>query len=220
MPIVQWASLFYTFNMNNRDYKMSGVGSYFHIYNRGNAKENIFINEEDYRFFLLRLKQNLFPEENNNPRIKSLPPNSFSLISYCLMPNHFHLLMRQNSDIPLGRFILKLSTSYSKFLNKKYGRVGHVFQDQFKQAYIDDDKYLVWVTAYIHQNPKTAKLVGNSTDYKWSSLQNYLGNDSYVKCEKDVILEQYKSKIDFLKDTNEIGKIISKNKVEYLLLDI
>ena len=205
--------------MKNRDYKISGADSFFHVYNRGNAKDNIFVNEEDYAFFLLRLKQNLFPKENDNPRIKPLPVNSFSLISYCLMPNHFHLLIKQNSDIPISKLISKLCTSYSMFFNKKYARVGHVFQDQFKQVHVDDNKYLVWLTAYIHQNPKTAGIIADSTKYKWSSFADYLGKDSRITCDKKIILEQYNSTQDFREATEDVLKIILENKLSHLLLE-
>src|SRR3989344_4039803 len=96
--------------MNNRDYKISASGQYYHIYNRGNAKQNIFLDDSDYKFFLLRLKQNIFPSEIENKkfRINPLPPNSFSILAYCLMPNHFHFLIRQNRDIPTGKLMLKL----------------------------------------------------------------------------------------------------------------
>ncbi|MEK9209095.1 MAG: transposase, partial [Patescibacteria group bacterium] len=114
--------------MLTRDYKSSAPGEYYHAYNRGNAKEPVFLDDDDYRFFLLRLDQNLSSDIAVNRHFRPLPPNSFSLISYCLMPNHFHLLLRQDRDIPTSKLIGKICTSYSMYFNKKYGRVGHVFQ--------------------------------------------------------------------------------------------
>src|SRR5205809_297696 len=119
--------------MKNRDYKKFGAGEYYHVYNRGDGKENIFLDDQDFMFFMLRLRQNLVPDEGSKDRIKSLPPNSFSLVSYCLMPNHFHFLLRQNADIPTTKLMTKVCTSYSMYFNKKYNKVGHVFQDQYKQ---------------------------------------------------------------------------------------
>lgn len=117
--------------MKNRDYKQFGAGEYYHVYNRGNGKQNIFLDNDDFSFFLWRLRQNLFPSAEDGGRRVQLPADSFSLISYCLMPNHFHFLIKQNSDIPTSKLLLKICTSYSIYFNKKYNRFGHVFQDQF-----------------------------------------------------------------------------------------
>lgn len=199
--------------MANRDYKDSAPGTCFHIYNRGNRKEDIFLDEFDFRFFLLRLRQYLFPNKEDGSRISLLPENSFSLISYCLMPNHFHLLLRQNLDIPTNKIILRVCTSYSKYFNKKYDKVGHVFQDQFKQVTVGDDDYLKWLSCYIHQNPKVAGLVKNLEQYQWSSYWDFVGKDSSGMCDKDIILSQFKNRDDFKNFTETSYKII-KNRAE------
>ncbi len=207
--------------MNNRDYKKSGAGTYYHIFNRGNNKNDIFLNNEDFNFFLLRLKQNLFPDDKSRERLSLLPENSFSLISYCLMSNHFHLLLRQNGEISSSKLLSKLCTSYSKYFNKKHERIGHLFQDQFKQVMIDDNAYLVWLTAYIHQNPKVANLVDNLEEYRWSSYPEFVGLRETTLCDKSVILEQYQGIKEFKKFTDDSYKIIKNNKVARdLLIDI
>lgn len=206
--------------MNNRDYKQFAADSYYHIYNRGNGKMDIFLDEDDLRFFIYRLRQNLFPDKEHSGRIIPLPPNSFSLISYCLMPNHFHFLLRQNQDIPTSKLLTKVCTSYSKYFNKKYKRVGHVFQDKFKQIMIDDNSYLLWVAAYIHQNPKMAGLVDDLADYHWSSYLEFvnLNNDDF--CEKSIILNQFKSIDEFREFIDSSYEIIKNRKdLEVFLLD-
>jgi putative transposase len=156
--------------MNTRDYKQYGKGEYYHIYNRGNLKADIFLDDEDYKSFLFRLQRNLFPEEDfSKIRTQKLPANCFSLVAYCLMPNHYHLLIRQNTDLPTSKLITKICTSYAKYFNKKYDRVGHLFQDKFRQALVDNDSYLLWLSAYIHQNPAVARLVDKPEMYPWSS---------------------------------------------------
>lgn len=152
---------------------------------------NIFLDDDDFSFFIFRLRQNLFPDKEHSGRIMPLPPQSFSLISYCLMPNHFHLLLRQNRDIPTSKLLTKVCTSYSKYFNKKHRKVGHVFQDRFKQILVDDNSYLTWLSAYIHQNPKAGGLIANLADYKWSSLGEYLNVSSDKICDKDIILSQF-----------------------------
>ena len=208
--------------MNTRDYKQSGANEFYHIYNRGNLKDSIFLDDDDYQFFLLRLHQNLFPEKwskNRYNRIQPLPPNSFSILSYCLMPNHFHILIRQNRELSPGKLILKLCTSYSKYFNKKYDRVGHLFQDRFRQILVDDDEYLKWLGAYIHLNPKTASLVKKTSDYRWSSYPEYLnGNEGF--CSKLFLTEQFKNKNDFYEFTETAYEPIKNKKgLEHLLLD-
>jgi REP element-mobilizing transposase RayT len=210
--------------MKKRDYKESVEGGVYHIYNRGNSKDDIFLDEGDYSFFTYRLRQNLFPQEDPNfakYRIQPLPPNSFSLLGYCLMPNHFHLLVKQNGSVTTSKLLLKLTTSYSKFFNKRHGRVGHVFQDQFKQAEVRDDKYLTWLSAYIHQNPKVAGLINDPAKYKWSSYADYI-NDTpgTIIQEQDLIMGQFKSKAEYINFVNSSYKIIKdKKELEDHLLD-
>lgn len=197
--------------MNNRDFRQFNEGSFYHIYNRGNGKENIFLDDNDFRFFMLRLKQNLFPDDKSKERLSPLPENSFSLISYCLMPNHFHLLLKQNKNIPTSKLLLKVCTSYSMYFNKKYEHVGHVFQDCYKQILIDDDLYLRWLTCYIHQNPKVAGLVTDLNKYPWSSYGEFLENKNGL-CDKEIILEQFKNNKEFQQFTETSYKIIKAKK--------
>ena len=129
------------------------------------------------------------------------------------MPNHFHLLLRQNLEIPTNKLLLRICTSYSMYFNKKYDKVGHIFQDQFKQVTIGDNDYLKWLSCYIHQNPKVAGLVDKIADYKWSSYQDFVGKDLNGICDKEIILSQFKSDEDF-RDFTESSYEIIKNKVE------
>lgn len=206
--------------MNNRDYKENAAGQFYHIYNRGNAKAAIFQNEEDYSYFLYKLKQNLFPSEFNkgnnkiHPRSTPLPDDSFSLVSYCLMPNHFHFLVRQNKDVAPSKLMLRLCTSYSKYFNKKYDRVGHLFQDQFKQVLIEKDQHLKWLLAYIHQNPKIAKLVNDPEKYRWSSYREYLGVGNGQLCDSSIVSEQFNDKNDFKKFVESSYDLIRSRKIE------
>ena len=210
----------YNGTMNTRDNKQTAPGGYYHIYNRGNAKQDIFYNPEDYNFFLSRLKLNLFPIDDEQNRIIMLPADSFSLIGYCLMPNHYHLIVRQNKEISTSKLITKVCTSYSKHFNKKYGRVGHLFQDRFKQINIDDNEYLKWLICYIHQNPKVAGLSTTPLDYRWSSYNYYIKGKGDIVCENDIILSQFKNIDEFRKFTDESYKIIKEKKeIEHLLLD-
>ena len=205
----------------SRDYKKFSPECFYHIYNRGVNKMNIFIDEQDKKVFLSRLKENLFPElgmnlgkinKLNSTKIhtpyvrKVLPANSFSLVAYCIMPNHFHFLIKQNKEISISKLVGKITTSYSKYFNLKYKRVGAIFQDQFKAIHVDDNTYLLWLSEYIHLNPVVAGLVKFAENWKWSSYQEFLNKNKDNLCEKSIILDQFKNiesykqaTIDFLK---------------------
>jgi putative transposase len=198
-----------------RDYKEFAPGEYYHIYNRGNGKRDIFIDSEDFIFFLDRLRENLFPEFVLSklakikkrgggevlPRRQILPENSFDLVSYCLMPNHFHLIVKQKKEIPVTQLLLKVSTGYSKYFNKKYNKAGHLFQERFRSIKIDSDEYLLWLSAYIHLNPKTARLVKNVREYPWSSLGEYLEDRENKLVKADIIMDRFKNSKEYEKDS-------------------
>lgn len=156
-------------------YKVYAPNLYSHIFNRGVNKQKIFLAEEDYVFYLQRLR--IAKEKQKS-----------SLISYCLMPNHIHLIARQDSDIPIYKFISSLHTSYSIYFNKKYNRIGHLFQDRFKQKIIDNDEYLLQLASYIHLNPLIDRLVEKAEDYQWSSYPDYIGLRPGTLCDKEPVL--------------------------------
>ena len=222
--------------MNKRDYKQFVPGTYYHVYNRGNGKQNIFLDDEDFNFFLFRLKENLFPDFarqiiknkdnkdglcNGAYRRAILPDDSFDLVCYCLMPNHYHFLIKQNGDISIGKLISKVCTSYSKYFNKKYTHVGHLFQDKFLAVPVETNEYLLWLSIYIHNNPKTARLVKNLLDYKWSSYLDYAGKQKNGLCKMDIIMSQFKNTSDYIKAVNEASEFIMKRKddLKGLLID-
>lgn len=192
--------------MNNRDYKQFAPGEIFHLYNRGVGKMNIYRDKEDYGFFLLRLKESLFPDLVDRSKLsklerkrKILPPNSFDLICYCLMPNHFHLLIKQRTDLPISKLISKVCTSYSLYFNKKYDRVGALYQDQFKSVLISGNEQLLWTSLYIHKNPLEAGLVSDLDHYMWNSYMDYADLRDGILCNKEILLDQYHSPYEYLR---------------------
>ena len=117
--------------------------------------------------------------------------------------------------------MLRVCTSYSKYFNKKYKNVGHIFQDQFKQVWVDDNSYLVWLSSYIHQNPKLAGLVKTPTDYKWSSYSDFVGpNRRLINCDMAIIREQFNDPRDYQNFVESSFNIIKEKKdLEHLLID-
>ena len=141
-------------------------GAVYHVMNRGNRKDQIFIEEEDYIIFLKMLKkvQRKYP---------------FRLISYCLMTNHIHLQI-QTINTPIGQIMQSLLLNYTKYFNQKYDLSGHLFQGRFTSELIETDSYMMQTSRYIHLNPVKAKMVKMPKDYRWSSYCVYLGRR---KCE-------------------------------------
>jgi REP element-mobilizing transposase RayT len=124
--------------------KLSKTGTY-HIMLRGNERKNLFPEEEDYRKFL----QILATKKRDD---------SFLLYAYCLMGNHLHLLIREKKE-NISQTMKRINIAYAYYFNKKYKRVGHVFQDRFKSESVEEESYLLSVIRYIHNNPLNAKMV-------------------------------------------------------------
>ncbi|MDD2823428.1 MAG: transposase [Candidatus Daviesbacteria bacterium] len=147
--------------------------SYYHIYNRGVEKRLIFLDEQDYKVFLSYLRDYLVPKDEKGLRnilssptsnykekaqaLKLIRLNNFAdeiiLVSYCLMPNHIHFLIKQISSNSIDRFMNSLCVRYTMYFNRKYKRVGSLYQDVYKAVLIENDSQLLHLSKYIHQNP-------------------------------------------------------------------
>jgi len=136
--------------------------SYFHIYNRSLDGLQLFLDESDYNYFLKKLI----------PKTIEFPASVFA---YCLMPNHFHFLIRQNSDTPIYRIFNDVNNSYVSHYNFKYKRKGSLYQGDLQHKRIKDDKYLVGICQYIHYNPVKANLVDKPEDWEYSNYLEWIG---------------------------------------------
>jgi putative transposase len=127
-----------------------------------------------------------------------------------LKQNHFHFLVRANTeDASITKFMLSLSTSYSKYFNIKYDMVGRLFQERFRSKIVDNDDYLLHLSRYIHLNPVVAGLVRNIEQYKWSSYSEYALSN--IICSTSEILNFFPSKKDykqFIQDQIDYGKTL------------
>ena len=162
-----------------RFYVENGI---YHVYNRGVDKRTIFEDTQDYKLFLSYLKRYLTePTSEVGPHWKKGLHMQIELLAYCLMGNHFHLLVKQNSKTALTTFMRCLSNSYTKYFNQKYDRVGPLLQGKFKAILVDKDNYLLHLTRYIHLNPVSHKDQITSSDlarleqYNYSSYADYIG---------------------------------------------
>jgi putative transposase len=155
-------------------------GGLYHIIARGNNRQAIFHSEDDYRKFLSLLslqKQKL----------------GFYLYSYCLMTNHVHLLIERQAET-VGRIMLRVLTGYSQYYNRKYRKVGHVFQGRHKAVLCQSDKYLGELVRYIHLNPVRAKMVRKAEKYPWSGQRAYLGMEPSGMVDVDPVLRLFGAK--------------------------
>ncbi len=151
--------------------------AYYHVYNRGNNRQPIFFERENYLYFLRQLKKYLVAEGEE-------------IIAYCLMPNHYHLLIHIGAQ-DFGKSIQPLALSYTKAINKRYGRTGTLFQGRFQAGRVDREEYLLHLSRYIHANPVMAGLVDKPEDWEFSSYRDYIGLRGGKLPNSDVVLSQF-----------------------------
>lgn len=181
---------------------------YYHAYNRGVEKRIIFYDDQDYKVFLSYLKEYLEPPIPIEKRIAKIgeisftapkrPVNNFNreieLLCFCLMPNHFHLLIKQKSLKSIDSFMQSLLTRYVSYFNKRYKRIGSLFQGVYRAILINKDEYLLHLSRYIHINPKKHLDVKVSPLHTiYSSYENYLGLRKINWVNTEFILSFFKN---------------------------
>ncbi len=189
-------------------------GKFYHIYNRGVDKRQIFIDDQDYSYFLHEICEfNNLTQAFNLKRNLDRGPTSNSgdgfveINCFVLMPNHYHFIFKQTEDKGITRLMHKLGTGYAMYFNKKYKRTGSLFEGKYKTILIDTDEYLMHLSRYIHLNPvsiispdwkdkgikEEKKIEEYLKSYKWSSYRDYIGLNSISKAvKKDFIMEYFK----------------------------
>jgi REP-associated tyrosine transposase len=184
-------------------------GSVFHIYNRGCNRAKIFFEHENYTFLLRKSE-------------KYIVKFDISVLAYCLMPNHYHFVLRQNNTQPLNSCIQLIFNSYTKAINKRYQRSGTLFEGRFKAREIYDDKTILEVCRYVHRNPLDDGLVNDLEDWKYSNYHEWIGlrnsklyDHSFVAKHfnnpddyKKYVLDYYSSK-QVVKDLKKLGYLSS-----------
>ncbi|RJP46388.1 MAG: hypothetical protein C4584_01650 [Armatimonadetes bacterium] len=174
---------------------------YYHVYNRGSEKRSIFEGRRDYSRFLKTL--DYYQLDGPKPKLSKYfkyqkvkldqKKKIIEIICYCLMPNHFHFLIKQVKDGGITEFLGKISNSYTKYFNTKYNRIGPLLQGEFKAVLIEDDSQLIHVSRYIHLNPLTSFVIKDLNNYQWSSYREYIRNTNDQICNKDIVMSLFKS---------------------------
>ncbi|WXU00321.1 MAG: hypothetical protein Ctma_1034 [Catillopecten margaritatus gill symbiont] len=207
-------------------------GEYYHVFNRGVDKRTIFTNKDELYFFFNRLQDlnntntsNAFRmcrrEKRQNKNLEN-QTQLVKIVAYCLLPNHFHLLLQQQSDDGISKFMQRLGSSYVKLFNQKHERTGALFQGRFKATHISGDYALPSVSSYVNLNYKHHEINPKEQLVK-SSIFEYLGTElgEYI-CDKEAIdsiineagsLEQYKV------DTKNSSIHFAENKHVFLTSD-
>ena len=163
-------------------------GGFYHIFNRGNNRENIFFERNDYNYFLSRYKHYL--------------SELVDTYAYCLMPNHFHFLIQVKENISSEGLLTKsfkdFFISYAKSINKKYNRTGSLFQSKFRKKLIDKDEYLIWLIFYIHHNPIEAGICNSMDEWEFSSYKSIL-SDKSTTLLRDEVLKWFDGSKEFIR---------------------
>ncbi len=151
--------------------KQFDAPAYYHIYNRGAGDQTIFLDDADRMKFISLLERHLNPyTESYRSDGVTYEKYDIQLIAYCLMGNHFHLLVFQPTEpTVITQLMRSIATSYTMYFNRKYKRHGHLFQSNYKAVLINNEMHLLHISRYIHMNPR------RYLRYKWSSIRYYLG---------------------------------------------
>lgn len=174
----------------------------YHIFNRGVAKLPIFTDRRDYNRFLETIYYYQFqgpkPQFSQLKRFKDFKfeknKKIVEIFCYCLMPNHYHFLVKQLQDNGVSEFINKISNSYTKYFNTRHTRVGPLLQGQFKAVRVESDEQLIHLSRYIHLNPIASFLIKELREYTWSSYLAYIGMQIDKLCTNEFILSMFKTK--------------------------
>ena len=181
------------------------AGQYYHLYNRGVNRQPIFFNDGNWAYFLERLRHYASPE-------------LIDIVAYCLMPNHYHLLVYLKIDALSAKIMQPFGISYTKAVNKQQRRDGPLFQGRFEAKLVDREGYLMGLSSYIHLNPVMAGLVERPEDWVFSSYRDYVGLREGTLPNPDVVLSQFASRRIY---AEWVEAYIEENRklIEGLMLD-
>jgi putative transposase len=174
---------------------------YYHLYNHAISGQMLFRDRIDY-------------ENAMGLMLKYSCKSDFSMVAYCLMPNHYHVLLYQKTDVPAYTFIYKWSYAYSRYYNARHGTTGTIFSNKLQSIGITEERYLLRLCAYIHLNPIKAELVTELSDWEWSSYPEWIEQrenglyDSYIRNSYFTDAENYRDFILALKPDPDDKKLM------------
>jgi REP element-mobilizing transposase RayT len=184
--------------------------SFYHVYARGASRQPIFCDDADYTYFL-HLFERYLSESVVLSKTGAVYPHyrgRIKLVAYCLMSNHFHLLLWQDDESAMTDFMRSVMTSYSRYFNLKYRRSGALFESRYKASLISEDSYLDHISRYIHLNPRYWQ------KYKYSSLAGYfVDRPEWLQPEQiEILFASRNAYINFLRDYQEQKDMLEEIK--------
>ena len=184
------------------------LGQYYHICNRGSRRRPIFREDENYLFLLRRIK-------------KYAAMFHITVVAYCLMPNHYHLLLRQDGHDAAGLLLQRVFNSYTKAFNRRYGTSGTLFEGRFKAIHVDKEDYLLHLCRYIHANPVKHGLVKIPEQWPYSNYLEWIGVRRGQLVDMDFTREYFPHSADYRQFVLDYLSGISKLPpgIEAYLLD-
>lgn len=221
-------------------------GNIYHIYNRGVEKRDIFVDDRDYLRFIsdLGLFNDIKPAYNVGFKLKrsiidvghqyNVKNKLVDILAFCLMPNHYHLLLRQKVDDGITEFMRKIGGGYVNYFNLKYQRVGTLFQGKFKSILINSTSQLLYIPHYIHLNPLDKfmpewreKKISNKQrainflkSYKWSSYSDYADKPMFPDVlEKSILNEYFSGSNEYIKDLHSFINDMDLSDISDILLE-
>jgi len=193
-------------------------GEFYHIYNRGVDKREFFLDKYDYLRFLKSLEEfncldpigSIYEQSfRKNKQLGHRVSKLVDIVAYCLNPNHYHLILKQVKEDGIKKFMHRVGMGYSKYFNNKYKRSGVLFQGKFQAINIDFNEYILYLSAYVNKN----KFIhGYENEFNFSSLDEYLGKTKYNLCTKDAILNQFRSKKEYVEYLKVNAKHLKEKK--------
>ncbi|MDP3785408.1 MAG: transposase [bacterium] len=193
-------------------------GEHYHIFNRGNNKQSLFLDKRDWARFLFLIIHLQSPAvfQNISRQVSGFVKNRafniseddieeimrgkyVELVNFAMMPNHFHLTAREFKEGGMAQYMQRVLCAYTKYFNAKYQKSGHLFQGPYKAVHIEDNEQLLYLSAYIHRNPRELSEWKNKEYiYPWSSCQDYVNENRWGKLlAQNIILEQFADKKEY-----------------------
>ena len=210
----------------------------YHVFNRGVDRRSVFLTNWEYSRVIETIKYYRFSDLPfrlskllNLPqaqRIKVLSDiqsdneKLVEIISFCIMPNHFHLMLKQLKEGGISKFISNLTNSYTKYFNTKHERVGPLFEGIFKAVIVETDEQLIHLSRYIHLNPVSSFIIQEKDleNYPWSSLPEYLGKSEENFCKKETVMDLFKNIKDYKKFImDQISYAKELEKIKHIALE-
>lgn len=203
------------------------INEYYHIYNRGNDKKEIFLEERDrirFMFLLLyfqggdtvynigRHVSNYVRHSMFNIDFEKIYKNrKVELLAFAMMPNHFHLILKEKEETGISKYLQRVQNSYTKYINVKKGKTGHLFQWPYQAVHIENNEQLLHLSAYIHRNPREIKKWKDKEHiFPWSSFTDYVTENRWGKLlSTELLLTQFKKPDEYKNFVDESGTKLS-----------